>query len=65
VGQSATKTIAITGVDAEEHEALKRLAEALGRTLGNMGLRALRFYAKHIDEVEHELWREAAERDGA
>jgi hypothetical protein len=49
------KTIAISGIDPEEHATLKQLAETLGRTMSSMGLRALRFYAQHPDEVEREL----------
>lgn len=51
----AGKTIAITGVDSNEHATLKRLAQACDRTLSSMGLRALRFYARHVDEAEREL----------
>jgi hypothetical protein len=53
--EAPRKTIAISGIDPEEHATLKRLAEACGRTMSSMGLRALRFYAGHVDEVEHEL----------
>jgi hypothetical protein len=52
---TARKTVTITGIDPEEHATLKQLAETCGRTLSSMGLRALRFYAGHVDEVEREL----------
>jgi hypothetical protein len=58
------KTIAISGLDPEEHATLKQLAETCGRTMSSMGLRALRFYARHVDEVEREL-RTSARGDAA